>query len=178
MTTRTVQFWGQGYSTPPAAGFTLTPCTVTATFNGNTVFSGTIPTLESSNIERLPDQQVLLFSCDIPLNTTSTEYVEMVCNLTGDIVFLEQVYLNYCTVAPAGPPNGTSSGPDGFLPTGTDPRSNVTVTGGTTNTPPDPRVPPAVGAWGYEIDVDSGGSAVFSCTLEIPAGSDVPVFTP
>ena len=30
----------------------------------------------------------------------------------------------------------------------------------------------------YEIDVDSGGSAVFSCTLEIPAGSDVPVFTP
>jgi hypothetical protein len=171
MTTRTVQFWGQGYNTPPAAGFTLTPCTVTATFDGNTVFSGSIPTLESSDIERLPDQQVLLFSCDIPLNTTSTEYVEMVCNMTGDAIFLEQVYLNYCTVAPVYP-TGTSSGPDGFLPTGIDPRSNVTVTGGTINMPPDPQVPP--GSWGYSIDVDSGGSAIFSCTLEIPAGSDLP----
>ena len=62
MTNRTVQFWGQGYSTPPAAGLALTPCTIVATVDGNVVFSGPIPTVESSDILRLPTDQQLLFT--------------------------------------------------------------------------------------------------------------------
>ena len=99
MTTRTVQFWGQGYSTPPAAGLTLTPCTITATVSGNVVFSGAIPTTESSDILRLPTDQTILFTFEIPLVTTGSAYtVPVSLDITGDDLYLEQITANYCKV--------------------------------------------------------------------------------
>lgn len=99
MTTRTVQFWGQGYSNAPAEGLTLTPCTITATVSGNVVFSGPIATLESSDILRLPTDQQVLFTCEIPLVTTGNAYTLPVSlAVTGDDVFLEQINMNYCVI--------------------------------------------------------------------------------
>jgi len=166
MTNRTVQVWGQGYSLPPAGGLSLTPCTITATFNGTEVFSGAIPTIESSDIQRLPTDQQVLFTFEIPMDLQGT--FPMSCTITGDDVFLEQILANYTAV-------GTdSSGPTEFGPINGsgDARSNVTCTGATyyTPEPTDPRPPEASGAWGYEIEVASGQSAVFSCDVAVVAG--------
>ena len=99
MTTRTVQFYCQGYSTPPAEGLTLTPCTIVATIGGNVVFSGPVSTLESSDILRLPTDQTVLFTCEIPLVTTGNAYtIPVSLDITGDDVYLEQINANYCRV--------------------------------------------------------------------------------
>jgi hypothetical protein len=96
---RTIQMWGQGYSTPPAVGLEFTPCTITATVDGNVVFSGAIPTLESSDIGRLPTDQQVLFSFNIPLVTTGNVYTLPVSlAVTGDDVFLEQINANFCKI--------------------------------------------------------------------------------
>lgn len=100
MTNRTVQFWGQGYSTPPGPGLAFTPCTITATVAGNVVFSGPIPTLESSDILRQPGEQQILFTCEIPLVTIGNLYtIPVSLQITGDDIFLEQIQANYCRIA-------------------------------------------------------------------------------
>jgi hypothetical protein len=97
---RIVQFWGQGYSNPPTVGLALTPCTITATVGGNVVFSGPIPTTESSDILRLPTDQQVLFTCEIPLLTAgNTLYtIPVSLDITGDDVFLEQIESNYSEI--------------------------------------------------------------------------------
>jgi len=98
MTTRTVQFYGQGYSVP-IEGLGLTPNTITATVSGNVVFSGAIPTTYSSDILRLPTDQTILFTFEIPLVTTGNAYTLPVSlALTGDDIYLEQIDANYCPI--------------------------------------------------------------------------------
>lgn len=170
MTNRTVQFWGQGYSTPPAEGLTLTPCTITATVDGNVVFSGTVATSESSDILRLPTDQTILFTCEIPLITTGNAYTLPVSlAITGDDMYLEQIEINYNGLA-----NGVSSGPTGFsstFPQG-DVRSNVVVTNATYSSPPppDPRSTEAEGTWGWEVETASGQTSTMTFDLNLLPG--------
>ena len=169
MTTRTVQFWGQGYSTPPAAGLTLTPCTIVATVSGNVVFSGAIPTTESSDILRLPTDQTILFTCEIPLVTPPDIPYTLPVSLaiTGDDIYLEQILANYCNDA------GNTSGPTGFGPIDSgDARSNVVITNATysSSPPPDIRPPAATGTWGWEIETASGQTSTMTFNMNVFPG--------
>jgi len=80
-----VQVWGQGYGASPA--------TANVTFNGNTVFSGQIPTIDSSVVNRLPDEQTVLFTFEIPVDLAGTFPVEVV--FTGQDAYLSMVLANY-----------------------------------------------------------------------------------
>jgi hypothetical protein len=150
MTTRTVQFYGQGYSIP-IEGLGLTPCAITATVGGNVVFSGNIPTSESSDILRLPTDQQVLFTFEIPLVTTGNAYtIPVSLAITGDDVYLEEINANYYNNA------GNTSGPTGFGPISSgDARSNVVITNATyaSPPPPDPRLSGTEGTWGWEIEI-------------------------
>ena len=168
MTTRTVQFLGQGYSTPPAEGLALTPCTITATVSGNQVFSGTIATLESSDILRLPGEQQVLFTFEIPLVTGNVPYTLPVSlAITGDDVYLEQIDANYNNNA------GNTTGPTGFgaISSG-DARSNVVVTNATyvSTPPPDPRPPGTEGTWGWEIETAAGQTSTMTFDMNVQPG--------
>ena len=174
MTNRTVQFWGQGYSLPPAEGLALTPCTITATVAGNVVFSGTIPTIESSDINRVPSDQQILFTCEIPLVTGNTLYtIPVSLDITGDDVFLEQIEANYCN-------NGNiSTGPSGFYSITTgyvgniDARSNVVVTNAAFVSPgaPDPLQPgDPTGTWGREVEPTPGQTCTFAFDMNVFPG--------
>jgi hypothetical protein len=172
MTTRTVQFYGQGYSIPPVAGLALTPCTITATVDGTVVFSGTIPTVESSDILRAPSEQEILFTFEIPLvsaNTANASPYTLPVSLaiTGDDVYLEQINANYNNLG-----NGVSSGSTGFgAITSGDARSNVVVTNATfTNPPPVPRPVESEGTWGWEIETASGQTSTMTFDMNVEPG--------
>ena len=176
MTTRTVQFYGQGYSTPPAAGLTLTPCTITATVDGTVVFSGPVPTIESSDILRDPSEQEILFTFEIPLITITdppgygnTYTLPVSLAITGDDVYLEQINTNYNCLA-----NGASSGSTVFGPISAgDARSNVVVTNASfTNPPPVPRPTESAGTWGWEIETASGQTSTMTFDMKVKPGAE------
>ena len=168
MTTRTVQFWGQGYSIP-IEGLGLTPNTITATVGGNVVFSGAIPTTYSSDILRLTTEQQILFTFEIPLITPPDIPYTLPVSLaiTGDDVYLEQILANYCNDA------GNTSGPTGFGPIDSgDARSNVVITNATYSSaqPPNPRPTGAEGTWGWEIETAPGQTSTMTFDMNIVPG--------
>lgn len=91
MTNRTVQFWGQGYA-PTGTD----PINITASLDGNVVYTGTIPTLYTTDIGRLPTDQVVLFTCEIPMTLSGTVPVSIVIDspVNSDVYF-EQITVNY-----------------------------------------------------------------------------------
>ena len=168
MTTRTVQFWGQGYSIP-IEGLGLTPNTITATVGGNVVFSGAIPTTYSSDVLRLPTEQQILFTFEIPLVTGNVAEYTLPVSLaiTGDDVYLEQIDANYNNNS------GNTSGPTGFGPISPgDARSNVVITNATYSSaqPPDPRPDSAEGTWGWEIETAPGQTATMTFDMNVQPG--------
>jgi hypothetical protein len=86
MAIRTIQIWGQGYG-PDAV-------TANVTFNGNTVFSGQIPTIDSSLIRYLPADQTVLISFDVPVELSGTFPVSIEFN--GSDAFVSTIAANYC----------------------------------------------------------------------------------
>jgi hypothetical protein len=91
MANRTIQFLGSGYAPTGTE-----PITVSATLAGNVIYTGTIPTSYTSELDRLSNDQVILFTCELPVNFAST--VPMSINLdnpVGVTVFFEQVLSNY-----------------------------------------------------------------------------------
>jgi hypothetical protein len=94
MANRTIQFFGQGYA-PTGTD----PITISATLAGNVVYTGTIPTAYTSEINHLSDAQVVLFTCEVPMNFSGT--VPMSISLdspVGVTAFFEQTLANYATV--------------------------------------------------------------------------------
>jgi hypothetical protein len=92
MTNRTIQFFGQGYGT--------TAITANVQLNGNTVFTGEIPTVDQS-VSVFPLDQVDIFNFELPLDTVGPVSVAIL--FTGaETVYVEQVLANY--VAPIANP--------------------------------------------------------------------------
>lgn len=86
MANRTVQIKGQGYGSGT--------CSASVTFNGNLVFSGPIPTVDSNNISYLPQQQATLLEFQVPVSLDGTFPVSITFT-GGNAVFLDQVFANY-----------------------------------------------------------------------------------
>jgi hypothetical protein len=150
----------------------LTPCTITATVDGNVVFSGAIPTSESSDILRLPGDQQVLFTFEIPLVTTGSPYTLPVSlAITGDDVFLEQIQANYSQML-----SGytiISSGPNVYISISSseESRSNVVVTNATfSNPPPDTRSEGEAGTWGWEIETAPGQTSTMTFDMVVYPG--------
>lgn len=94
MTNRTVQFWGQGYAPTGTS-----PITITATLAGNVVYTGTISTLYTTDIGRLSTDQVVLFTCELPVDYAGT--LPMSINIDSPVnseVYFEQILANYTPV--------------------------------------------------------------------------------
>jgi hypothetical protein len=91
MANRTIQFLGSGYA-PTGTD----PITISATLAGNVVYTGTIPTSYTSNIDHLPTDQVTLFTCELPVDFSGTVPMSIsLDNPVGVTVFFEQVLSNY-----------------------------------------------------------------------------------
>jgi hypothetical protein len=89
MPNRTVQIRGYGYGS--------TTCSASVSYNGNTVFSGAIPTLDQPQVLRQPLEQVVLFTFDIDIDASGT--FPLIVNVTGgNTVWIEQVMSNYARV--------------------------------------------------------------------------------
>ena len=91
---RTIQFLGQGYA-PTGTD----PIVITATLAGNVVYTGNIPTLYTSDVSHLPSDQVVLFTCELPVDFAGT--VPVLISLDSPVgvdAYFEQIYSNYMPV--------------------------------------------------------------------------------
>ena len=87
MTNRTLQFYGGAY----AFGGTE-PISITAELNNNVVYSGTIPTEYATEPSVQPVDQVVLFTCEVPMNFDGTyPMVIYLDNPVGVRVYFEQI---------------------------------------------------------------------------------------
>ncbi len=88
MTNRTIQFYGTGYGS--------TPVSVTVTANGNTVFDGTINTVNDPLPTGAPDpaQFTVIFTMEAPVSFTGTIPMTVAVN-SGDGVATAHVRANY-----------------------------------------------------------------------------------
>jgi hypothetical protein len=94
MANRTIQFLGNGYAPDGTE-----PIAITATLNGNVVYSGTIPTAYTSAVNRVPADQVVLFSFEIPVAFAGTQPMSIALdNPVGVSAFFEQIYANYRSI--------------------------------------------------------------------------------
>jgi hypothetical protein len=83
---RTVQFFGQGYGSSPA--------TIVVKLEGLTIFSGEIPTIDQTGFNTAPDDQVVLFTCELPVTFEGLKPM-LVEVLTGTVA-LAHIRANYC----------------------------------------------------------------------------------
>jgi hypothetical protein len=94
MATRTIQFLGQAC----APGGTE-PIVITATLNGNVVYTGDIPTLYTGAISRASEDQVVLFTFELPMNFAGTQPMSIsLDNPLGASVYFEQINSNYMEI--------------------------------------------------------------------------------
>lgn len=179
MITRTVLFRGQGYNAPYQSGVELTPCTITATVDGNVIFSGVIPTLESTEIAYSSNNQAILFTCQIPLVTTGNDYTLPVkLDITGDCVYLGQIEADYCyNTTNSSYHYATGNVNSGVTAIGPiyscgDARSNVIITNAAYSSPPppDPRPIGLAGTWHQEIKTATGQTSTVRFDMNISPG--------
>ena len=124
MFNRTIRVHGQGFGETPAS--------ITATYNGNVVFSGQIPTVNQPIDDPIPDVPVL-FSFEVPLQTKG-EFPQTV-TVDAGIVAFGPISANYNVGA-----NGEPPGPNVYSSVNSyawtadpeyaiDPRANPTIDG-------------------------------------------------
>jgi hypothetical protein len=88
MTNRTIQFFGQGYG--------ILAIDANVQIDGNTVFTGEIPTANQP-INRTSSYQIKIFELELPLDTVGSVLTSIL--FTGaDTVYVEQVLANYVPV--------------------------------------------------------------------------------
>ena len=86
MSNRTIQILGYGYGS--------TTCSANVSYNGATVFSGIIPTLDQAQVFVISSEQVTIFTFEIDVSTAGT--FPLIINVTGgNTVYIEQVLSNY-----------------------------------------------------------------------------------
>jgi hypothetical protein len=123
MTTRTVKMLGLAYGPTPAE--------IEITFDGNTIYTGTVSTTDSP-LPSLPNSELTpttieFCQFEIPMEFSGTK--PMSCTVNNGTVIFAQIVANYCAIANSDPFIGT--GPDVYLPTDgiVDSRSNVAING-------------------------------------------------
>jgi hypothetical protein len=88
MTNRTIQFFGQGYGT--------VAINANVQIDGNTVFTGEIPTVDQPQ-SRLPKDQVKIFEVELPVDTVGSVPVSIL--FTGEeMVYVLHMQANYVPV--------------------------------------------------------------------------------
>jgi hypothetical protein len=83
---RIVQFFGQGYGSSPA--------TIVVKLEDSTIFSGEIPTVNQIKFNTAPDDQVVLFTCELPVTFKGLKPMSVEV-LTGTVA-LAHIHANYC----------------------------------------------------------------------------------
>ncbi len=164
MTNRTVQILGVAYGSSPTS--------MTATWNGSQIFSGTVPTQNTpaptyatSMADITPG---VLFTFEIPVDATGN--IGMTTSIENNTVLLADIRANYCNVANvvANVVTWISSGPNGFNaispPEADDERSDVTVNG-IPQSIPNPKTEPD-GTWWFIVPAGS----TLSCNVDVRAG--------
>ena len=162
MATRTIQFLGQGYAS--------TPITVAATYNGNVIYSGNIPT-EDSAPPTVPGfiPSEIMFTTDI--DVTSEGETPMSIEVTSETGILQvgPILANYAKIfTQVGNTIVTSSaGPNSYskinISEQADSRGNVLIDG---VAPVINRTPQTIGTWCYQVPAGS----TISCMVEVDAG--------
>jgi len=152
MANRTVQVKGYGYGS--------NICNADVSYNGATVFSGTIPTLNQEEIMVSPDGQVVMFTFEIDIAAAGTFPFNI--NFSGgNLVYVEQILTNYSAQG------NISSGPDNYkIISAPQCKSNVFINGISTLASQPP------GEYGYEVPIVSG-VGTFACNLIVDAGLHV-----
>jgi hypothetical protein len=91
MPIRTVQILGQGYGSTPAQ--------ITVTANGNTVFSGTVATVDQP-LPALPNPEINLSNvlCTFEIDTAFVGEIPMTCAVSAGTVIFAQIYANYVQI--------------------------------------------------------------------------------
>jgi hypothetical protein len=150
MANRTIQIWGQGYGS--------TPCTANVTFGGDIVFSGPIPTVDSTIVARLPDEQTMLINFEVPIELSGTFPVTI--EFVGTDAFISAVLANY----------SVQNDSETFFPVALPQyKTNVNING-IAVAPPDPLPSGVTGEWGWEIPCINDGVGTISFDLIITAG--------
>ena len=147
MANKTLQFLGNGY------GPTGTDAAVVVTFDGNTVFTGSIPTIYNAGEPlKAPDEMQPLFTVEVPVETLGT--FPMTVQVTaGDQVDLTQILSNLNNEA-------GNVNVFGIMGTGTNNRTNVVIND-VAQSLPDPR--PEGGEWTWSIP--AGGT--LTCDINV-----------
>jgi hypothetical protein len=152
MANKTLQFLGNGYG-PTGTAAAVVVTFGEATFEGNTVFSGNIPTIYNAGEPlKAPDEMQPLFTVEIPEDSFGT--FPMTVQVTaGDQVDLTQILSNR---------NNEAGNIDvfGVMGTGTDNRIDVVIDG-VPQSLPDPRA--EGGEWTWSIPAGS----TMSCNIVV-----------
>jgi hypothetical protein len=94
MPNRTIQFTGQAYSSDPVAS----PVTITAILDGNTIFNGTVTTLQDPGMPWPPATEYVLFQVETDqLPTSFSGSLPMTCSVSGGGVNWCLINTNYYT---------------------------------------------------------------------------------
>jgi hypothetical protein len=88
MANRTLKFYGKGYG--------ATPASVTVQLDGVQVYTGTVPTVDQETIERLPEEQVVLFTIDVPIELAGS--IPMICQTNLGTIFWAFITGNYVMI--------------------------------------------------------------------------------
>jgi hypothetical protein len=84
-----MNFYGYGYGS--------TPANVTVTLNSAEIFSGEIPTLDQESVFLHPDEQVVIFTAQIPMDFAGNANVVVTAN--NGYIHNDYVSINYQSVA-------------------------------------------------------------------------------
>ena len=155
MATRTIQFLGQAYG--------ATPASVVATWNGNTIYSGTVPTVDQTGPAENYIPNEILFTLG-NVDVTLQAEIPVTIEVTAGNVYFGTILGNYANVytTVGNVTTVSSSGPTTFLainnninngaPDLGDVRSNVLIDG---VAPVIVRDPATTGTWSYMVRTNS-----------------------
>jgi hypothetical protein len=159
--TKTLQFYGMGY----ASDYNNNPTSaqVTVTLGGQTVYTGSVPTKDTTEWSKLFDDQVVLFNVVVPADLT-TSPITITCT-DGYAVDCSAVSRN-------GTENNGVPGAFGRANVNADARQNITLNGEPQQKGPDEELFPAKAEWTYTIPKDS--VLAFDLVIDQPAHVWVP----
>lgn len=127
MTTRTVQFYGRGFSLDNTEG------EITFNFDNNIIFQGSVPTIYRDDVlppefQVVDDDCILLFTAEIDMKFSGKKPVTVTCS--NGAVVIAKTLVNFVAIIDPDTEQASTSGADNFLPTASqDSKSNITVDG-------------------------------------------------